>query len=375
LAFFYNEGKVKTNMDVIKKIAPENRRDRKFKIHKYRQLIQIAFILILTWIGIEFYLFVGQLEQGITPTITRPPGAEAFLPISALISLNYLLLTGIFNTIHPSALVLLLIIGITAILLKKGFCSWVCPFSWLSEMLTELHVKIFDRQLRVPKWLDYPLRSLKYLLLFFFVWAVFFQMTGNDLKLFIYSPYNRVADIKMLYFFTDMSEMTFWVLALLVLLSLAIPYFWCRYLCPYGALLGSLSWLSFFKIYRNKSTCIDCELCTKVCPSNIKVHSSKRVFSDECHSCLKCVDICPVKNTLYIASAKQRIRISRKLYAIILVSLFIVGITLAEITGYWQNSISSKEYLFHMKRLNDPEYQHNQGEVPEYDASQWENQK
>ena len=347
------------------------KKDRSFKIERYRKLVQYGFLLTLMWIGIEFYIFTEQIAAGKVPSVTRPPGVEGFLPISALISLKYWLLTGIFNTVHPSALVLLLIITMTAVLLKKGFCAWVCPFGLLSEWLTKIHTKIFDRQLKLPAWLDYPLRSLKYLLLFFFVYAVFFQMNLYDLKQFIYSPYNRVADIKMLHFFTEMSEMTIWVLALLVLFSLAIPFFWCRYLCPYGALLGALSWLSVFKIFRNKETCIDCELCTKVCPSKINVHKAKRVFSDECHSCLQCVDICPVKDTLYIASAKQKIRISRKYYAVILVALFIIGTAIARISGFWQNSITVEEYIYHMKNIDGPEYYHNRGEVPEYDTNKW----
>jgi polyferredoxin len=359
-------------MDVIKKISPENKRTSKFKINRYRHLVQVGFILILTWIGLEFYFFVDQLEQGLIPTISRPPGVESFLPISALISLKYWLMTGVFNTIHPSALVILLMAVLTALVLKKGFCSWVCPFSLVSEYLAKIHIKIFDRQFKLPKWLDYPLRSLKYILLFFFAWAVFVQMGVLDLKLFIYSPYNRVADIKMLQFFTQMSEMTMWVLILLVLFSLAIPYFWCRYLCPYGALLGAMSWLSFFKIRRNADNCIDCELCTKVCPAKIQVHTAKSVFSDECHGCLQCIDSCPVKNTLYLSSAKQKVRISRKVYALLLVAVFVVGVAWASITGYWKNSITAEEYLYHMQHLNDPAYHHNQGEVPEYDESHWQ---
>jgi len=175
----------------------------------------------------------------------------------------------------------------------------------------------------------------------------------------------------MLQFFTQMDEMTMWVLILLVLFSLAIPYFWCRYLCPYGALLGAMSWLSFLKIRRNADNCIDCELCTKVCPAIIKVHTAKSVFSDECHGCLQCIDSCPVKNTLYLSSAKQKVRISRKVYAILLVAIFIGGVTWANITGYWQNSITAEEYQYHMQHLNDPAYQHNQGEVPEYDETRW----
>jgi len=348
------------------------KRADRFSIQSSRRWIQIGFTLITLWIGVEFAIFVNQVAAGKIPAIERPPGVEAFLPISALISLKYWLTTGILNTIHPAAAVLLLIFMTMAIFLKKGFCSWVCPFGLLSEFLTGIHKKIFDRQLKLPLWLDYPLRSLKYLLLFFFLWAVLVQMNVVDLEKFIYSPYNRIADIKMLYFFTGMSAMTFWVLAILVGLSLAIPYFWCRYLCPYGALLGALSWLSPFKIQRDAVSCIDCEKCTRVCPSNIKVHSSGTVISDECHACMQCVDICPVKDTLYFALPVKRKILSRKAYALVIAGIFIGGILIARLTGFWQNSIPADEYIYHLQHMDDPEYYHNRGEVPDYDRSSFE---
>ena len=142
-----------------------NNKSEQFSIQKYRFLIQVGFFVLTIWIGIEFYIFVDQLEQGIIPTVSRPAGVESFLPISGLISLKYWVLTGIFNTIHPSALVLLLIFIVISLFLKKGFCSWICPIGWFSELLTKLHIKIFSRQLKLPRWLDYPFRSLKYLLL------------------------------------------------------------------------------------------------------------------------------------------------------------------------------------------------------------------
>jgi polyferredoxin len=354
-------------MDVI----ASSKRASHFRIDKYRNWVQIGFILITIWIGIEFYIFIDQLEQGIEP-IKRPSGVEAFLPISALISLKYWLLTGIFNQVHPSALVLFLIFGATGLFLKKGFCSWICPFGWLSEVLTKLHIKIFDRQFKLPKWLDYPLRSLKYLLLFFFVWAVFWQMNELVLKTFMYSPYNRVADIKMMYFFTQMSETTFWTLAILVGLSVAIPFFWCRYLCPYGALLGAMSWLSPLKIHRNTDSCIDCEKCSKVCPAKILVHRDKTVFSDECHACLTCIDACPVKDTLYLSVTKSRYRMSRKTYAWAIIILFIAGTSTARILGVWENDISTAEYRYHIEHISGPEYNHNRGEVSEYEKEKWQ---
>ncbi|MEW5805778.1 MAG: 4Fe-4S binding protein [Acidobacteriota bacterium] len=349
--------------------AVEKNADSSFRIRPYRKLVQIGFLMLTLLIGAQFILFVGQLESGQIPNIPRPPGVEAFLPISALISLKYWILSGIYNTIHPASLTLLLIILATAFFLKKGFCSWVCPFGLLSEFLFSLRKFLSDRYLYLGRWLDYPLRSLKYLLLLFFLWAIFVQMNTGELRRFLYSPYNQVADIKMLKFFSEISITTFWVLVILFLLSILIPYSWCRYLCPYGALLGALSWLSPWKIHRDDATCIDCKKCTKACPANIKVHKAGAVFSDECHACLQCVDACPVKDTVYISVTRKKFRLPRLAYAMLLVLLFLTGTTLARWTGRWHSSISIPQYQYHIMHLKDPQYHHNRGRVPDYEGS------
>jgi polyferredoxin len=351
----------------------DHRKHGKYRIRPFRQVIQMLFLLLVIWIGVEFVLFVHSLEKSTGTEVQRPPGVEAFLPISALISLRYWLTTGIFNTVHPAALFILLLILTISFLLKKSFCSWICPVGLFSELLSKIHRKIFDRQFKLPTWLDFPLRSLKYLLLLFFLNAIFLEMTITDLENFLYSPYNQVADIKMLKFFSEISATTFWTLVILVLLSLLLPYFWCRYLCPYGALLGAISWLSPWKIQRQKTTCIDCEKCTRVCPASIKVHKLNQVISDECHGCLNCIDVCPVNDTLYLAVTPNKFRLSRKIYALLLVFLFSSGFIIANILGLWQNSITAETYRYHLQHLEDPEYQHNRGQVPEYDKTKWEN--
>ncbi len=328
--------------------------------------MQYLFLLTLIWIGVQFSIWITQLLNGQSPGVSRPPGVEGFLPISALISLKYWVLTGVFNTIHPSSLVILVIVLVMAVTLKKAFCSWVCPFGLLSEYLAKIHVWLFDRPRRLPRWIDYPLRSIKYLLLFFFVWAIFAGMDVIALKKFIYSPYNRVADIKMYQFFADPSNLTIYVLIGLVLLSILVRHFWCRYLCPYGAMLGALSWISLFKIRRNATTCIDCEKCTRACPSNIIVHKANSVHSDECHACMQCVDVCPVKDTLYLSIPGNKFRL-RKWMPVIIVLMFLGGSMIARGLGLWQNSISTEEYKSHIKNINSPLYHHARGQVPDYE--------
>ena len=340
-------------------------------IQIYRKIIQFLFLSVVVLIGVQFVLFVDQLEKGLLPTIKRPAGIEAFLPISSLISFKYWLVTGIFNSIHPAGLVIFLAILSTALLLKRGFCSWVCPFGLATEYLNWLHRFIFGKDIKVPVWLDCALRGLKYLLLLFFIWAIIIKMGARDLDYFVYSPYNMVADIKMLYFFENISALAFWVLVALVVLSILIRNFWCRYLCPYGALLGGLSFVSIFKIHRNEDTCTLCRQCTRSCPVDIKVHKATGVISDECHACLKCVAVCPEKDTLYISSGTKSGILKPVLYALIICLLFAGGSVIGRLTGHWQTRISNYEYSFHIVHLDTPFYQNNRGQVPVYNKQAW----
>ena len=349
---------------ILAKFSPSN-------IQLYRKIIQYLFLATIVLIGIQFTIFVGQLENGSRPTVSRPPGIEAFLPISSLISLKYWLVSGVFNRVHPSGLIILLTVLATAVLLKRGFCSWVCPFGLLTEYLNRLHRFIFRKNVKLPAWLDYPLRSLKYLLLAFFLWAVFLQMNAAALENFIYSPYNMVADIKMLHFFTFISSFTLRILVILFGLSLLIRNFWCRYLCPYGALLGLLSLASLYKIHRNEATCTQCRKCTRTCPVDIKIHKTLSVVSDECHACLKCVAVCPEKDTLYISATNRRAILKPWVYAAVVCLLFIGGSLAGRLTGYWQTAISDNEYLFHVQNLDMPLYRHDRGEVPTYNREAW----
>ncbi len=357
-----------SRVPVRNKIPPEWRRLRQAPTHlgviqrwwwrlRYdsqflRLHMQLAFATLVIWIGVEFVIFVRWLEGGgAGPAPTRPPGVEGFLPLSGLISLKHCWLTGTVNLIHPAALFILVAIIVLAVLLQKSFCGWLCPIGFLSELHWKLGRWLFGGNWRVPSWLDWPLRSLKYLLLSFFLYAILWQMGLPALEAFINSAYNRVADIKMLYFFERLDRTGFWVIAVIALLSLPIKNFWCRYLCPYGALLGAGSLISPVKITRNAQRCIDCELCTKACPANIKVHHAQRVHSDECMACLACTQACPVKDTLDLRTIVFSRRVPAPVLAALIAGVFVAITGAAMLAGLWQNSISHEEYLRHMPRI------------------------
>lgn len=361
-------------MELIKEMqnAPGQARTKKavrqrayWNIHRARKAIQYGFLVTCILIGVQFYFWYRHYATGGSAMpIPRPAGAEGFLPLSALISLKYWLLTGIFNHVHPAALVIFLGIAAVSLIFKKSFCSFICPVGLISEWYWKLGRKLFGKKAvapfgwRPPRWLDYPLRSLKYLLLAFFVYAILISMDTAALRSFIDSPYNKIADVKMLLFFVDMSRFAFGVILLLMAASIFISNFWCRYLCPYGGLLGILSFLSPVKVRRNASTCTDCMACTRVCPAMINVHKAGIVRSDECTSCLECVKACPVKDTLDATIVGVKRRVAPRTVAIGVLGIFLAIYITGRLTGRWQTNIASQEYMYHIEHMNGLEYNH-----------------
>jgi len=172
------------------------------------------------------------------------------------------------------------------------------------------------------------------------------------LEYFLGDTYNIMSDVKMWYFFAEISRFSLIVIGILFLFSIIYRNFWCRYLCPYGALLGITGLLSPAKIKRNPVSCIDCGLCAKACPSFIKVDKVITVRSDECTSCLNCIDVCPVKDTLDLKLVGTEKKIDKKIVAFGVVLLFVAITGLGIMTGNWQNKIPAKVYIELHKSVN-----------------------
>lgn len=314
-------------------------------VYVWRRGVQILFALITAFIGIQFIRFVNAYsDPNAGQLVSRPAGVEAFLPISAVVALKSWIANGIFDRIHPAGLVIFLAAMSLSLLLKRAFCSWICPFGSLSEGLALLGRKLLKKNFVPPQGLDYLLRSLKYLLLGFFALFIFALMDGEAAYSFLQTPYNKIADIKMLNFFKEISGVGITVILALILLSILIQNFWCRYLCPYGALLGLLSLLSPWKIRRNETLCISCGRCTVACPNQLKVDKSLVVVSPECSGCLNCVEQCPVSNSLKFDLPKSSFAMSQRTLAIVVVVFWTAFIGFANMTGYWNSSIPAETY-------------------------------
>ena len=319
--------------------------ERKY-IRTLRYVVQFAFLLVVLFIGYRFYQFVQHFEAPGHPFVQRPPSVDAFLPIGGLMAFKYFLFTGIIEPVHPSGFILFVAILGVSLVMKKGFCGWICPVGTLSQYIWMAGERILGKNFKIGKTTDIILRSLKYILLSLFILLIGVAMATNMMLLFFITDYYKIVDVRMMKFFTDMSTLTLWILVALVVLSLLYKNFWCRYLCPYGALLGLLSRLSPFKIRRNEERCIHCHACTSHCPTLIDVEKNDVIKSEECFGCMTCVSRCPSEGALDLSvRSGKKIRIIRPfLYPVILIVLFYLVIGIGMASGKWHSQIPYEEY-------------------------------
>lgn len=315
-------------------------------IRYLRYAVQLAFLLFTVFIGYRFHQFVLHFEVPGSPYVPRPTSVDGFLPIGGLMSLKYFVFTGIVEPIHPAAFVLFVAAIAVSAVAKKGFCGWICPVGTVSEYAWKTGRRVMGRNLTVQKHVDMALRSLKYILLGIFVFLIVIAMTPTMILLFIIADYYKVVDVRMLKFFTDMSSVTLVVLVGLVGLSFLYKNFWCRYLCPYGALLGVMSWLSPFKVRRNDNKCTHCMSCTRNCPALIKVEEKEVVTSPECFGCLTCVSRCPSEGALdvYLSPKRKPLALKPHLYVLLMLAVFYLVIGLGMATGNWHSKLPYEEY-------------------------------
>lgn len=339
----------------IRRLAPD-------RSQRIRRLVQLAFLALNGWLGIQFFLWVRYYEHGgNTLYVSRPAGVEGWLPIAGLMNFKYFLSTGHVPMIHPAAMFLFAAFLLMSLLLKKAFCAWLCPIGTLSEALWKLGTRIFGRNLRLPRWADIPLRGLKYLLLGFFLFFIG-AMSAEALALFMDTPYGLVADVRMLNFFRHMGQTAVVILGLLALLSMLVQNFWCRYLCPYGALMGLTSLLSPVKIRRDAEACIDCGKCARACPAALPVDKLVQIRSAECSACMQCVAVCPAQDALQFSLPPRKAlapaqRWARRAFGPVAVTavlayIFFGFVLYARATSHWQTHIAKSVYMHLVPRAD-----------------------
>lgn len=309
-----------------------------------RRTFQFTFLLLNIWIAIQFYLFVRYYETGGTSLrASRPPGVEGWLPIASLMNLKALVLTGEWPKIHPAGTLLLIAFLAMSWIFRKSFCSWLCPVGTVSQYLARFGRKLFGRNFHPSRPLDILLRGLKYLFMALFLYAVI-PMPIVAIRQFLDSPYGVVDDVRMLNFFRDLEIGGIIVITALVLGSMLVQSLWCRYLCPYGALMGLTAMWSPLRIRRDADLCIDCAKCVKSCPATLPVDQLVSIRSAECTACMQCVASCPAEGALFLAAPGRR-RVPVWLIATGIASLFAGSYIYGVSSGHWHTLLPDSVYF------------------------------
>lgn len=311
------------------------------KINTLREGTQHVLALSLLLVAVQYTINTVLLKQGITPWLMRPDVVDAFLPIAGGIELKAIVSLNLWDQTHPAAAVMLAAVLLTGLLCKRAFCGWACPLGLAGEYLYAFRKGFIKSELTPPAWLDWPLRMLKYLLLLGLCYIVI-GMPSESIPYYLEGNYHKIADLKMAMFFLTPSLITLFVFALILALAAWRRQGFCRYLCPYGAMLGILSFASPLKIRRDTQHCLieakgmKCDKCSRACPANIIVHTKTTVRSDECQACMRCVAACPKSAALGL-ELKSGHRLGHKgLLTLVLIALFMLPLG-AYLAGFWHN--------------------------------------
>lgn len=280
-----------------------NRVKRPRKVIVLRRVIQAAFLI--------FVLFVGARHLWLGSGPTGAPSFDAYCPFGGVETLWSLITTGTFlRKLHPSNLILLAATLLSAIVVGRAFCGWICPLGSVQEWLARLSQQLTGGRrawlpLKIPAAIDRPLRYLKYLVLGVVLW--------NSTSA-VVPPLEPFCPYKTLFHFEFGSAISWSVISIIIIGSLLVERFWCKYFCPLGAILSLFNRFSFIKIAGDESSCISCGLCSKPCGMEIEELTKSSNAANcadhrECIRCLDCLDACPRPGALELrlfSSGKQQ---------------------------------------------------------------------
>jgi ferredoxin-type protein NapH len=179
-------------------------------------------------------------------------------------------------------------LGVYGVIFGRVFCGWACPFGTLHDLLSPLNRK---REVKTRN-----LWFVKYVILFVTLALAWFALDTVFCKfcpagsLFAAIPYRLLHPGLSefgVFFYIHM-----FTLGLTIVLALVISRFWCRYLCPMGAIAGVFNKASILNISLDEEKCIECSACLHACPMGI-TETEDIGNSTDCILCGRCVEACP----------------------------------------------------------------------------------
>ncbi len=292
-------------------------------LRSFRTPVQIFFVILVALIVLN-----NALEDtGMSIPLIGSASLHAICPFGGVVSIYEFFSDGRFiQKIHASSFILMAAAFVLAIGFGPLICGWVCPFGTVQEWMAKPGRRLFGRKYNtfVPAGIDKPLRYLRYPVLAFVLYKT---ATTATLMFQNIDPYYALFN----FWSPDVTAAAFAILGAVVAASLFVERPWCKYVCPYGAVLGIFNLFRFFGIRREASTCIDCKACDRSCPMNITV-SEKRVVRDhQCIGCMKCTSehACPIAKTVDFSAGRLKAG-SAAIAMIVLVAIFgTVGATSA----------------------------------------------
>lgn len=260
---------------------------------KLRTIVQAFFFLLIALIAVNHSL--GESGDAAIPFLSNA-SLHALCPFGGVVSIYQYAAIGTFvQKIHESSFVLMILGFLLAVLFGPVFCGWVCPMGTVQEWVSKIGKKLFGRKFNhfIPYSIDKVLRYARYGVL---AWVLYMTAVSGKLIFSDVDPYYALFN-----FWTgEVAVGGLIVLGVTLIGSLFVERPWCKYACPYGAVLGVTNLFRVFKIKRNEPTCIACQKCSRACPMNIPVSGMKVVRNHQCISCLECTSeaACPVDNTV-----------------------------------------------------------------------------
>ena len=195
---------------------------------------------------------------------------------------------GLFLNDLP-LLILVVFTLVTTVFWGRVFCSSLCPFGALQDILERIVPRRWRRSL--PQWLHDRALWLKYVIL---AGLIVMAVAYAELSVFQYfEPFGTL-------FYQSQSLLLWGILSVFVAGSIFVPRFYCRYACPLGASLGVISIAAFWKIKRVPQ-CEVCKVCEKACPTG-----AIRLQAIDFKECVRC-DVCESKLISQVGVCKHSV--------------------------------------------------------------------